>query len=136
MLVNIARLITPSGRTKSAFLKDQAEANNSLFVGVTETWLNDGVLDSEVTHNFPGYSLLRCDRSGGRQGGGVTLYLREDLSGDVLATYANSVCELLVVKIQLYVLPTDLQIQPSVNFLGFLTVLMILCRRYQPQLQT
>ena len=44
LLVNIARLITPSGRTKSGFLKDQAEINNSLFVGVTETWLNDGVL--------------------------------------------------------------------------------------------
>ena len=46
LLVNIARLITPSGRTKSGFLKDQAESNNCLFVGVTETWLNEGVLDS------------------------------------------------------------------------------------------
>jgi hypothetical protein len=44
-------------------------------------------------------TVIRCDRSGGRQGGGVALYLREDLTGDVLATYANSVCELLVVKI-------------------------------------
>ena len=99
LLVNIARLITPSGRTKSGFLKDQAESNNCLFVGVTETWLHEGVLDSEVCHNFPGYSLFRCDRSGGRQGGGAALYLRDDLSGDVLATFANSVCELLVVKV-------------------------------------
>ena len=52
LLVNIARLITPSGRTKSGFLKDQAELNNSLFVGVTETWLHDGVLDSEVCHDL------------------------------------------------------------------------------------
>ena len=99
ILVNIARLITPSGKTKSGFLKDQSEINNSLFIGVTETWLNEGVYDSEVTHDFPGFSLLRCDRSGGRQGGGVALYLREDFSGDILASYANSVCELLVVKI-------------------------------------
>ena len=70
-----------------------------MFLGVTETWLNDGVLDSEVTHDFPGFSLLRCDRSGGRQGGGVALYLRDDLTGDILATFANSVCELLIVKI-------------------------------------
>ena len=62
LLVNIARLITPSGRTKSGFLKDQAVANNSLFVGVTETWLTDGVFDSEVLHDFQGYSILRCDR--------------------------------------------------------------------------
>ena len=97
--MNIARLITPSGRTKSGFLKDQAELNNSLFVGVTEPWLHDGVLDSEVCHDFPGYSLFRSDRSGGRQGGGAALYLRDDLSGDVIATFANSACELLMVKI-------------------------------------
>ena len=104
-----------------------------------ETWLNDGVLDSEVTHNFPGYSLLRCDRSGGCQGGSVALYLREDLSGDVLATYANSVCELLVVKIhQLDTVvcvayrPPDTTIS---EFSGLLDCLE-LCHRYQPQLQT
>ena len=80
--------------------------NNSLFVGVTETWLHAGVLDAEVLHSFPGYSIFRRDRAGGRQGGGVALYLREDLTGDVLASHAQhhpqrggSVCELLVVKI-------------------------------------
>ena len=99
ILANIARLITQNGRSKANFLSDQAEAKKCLFVGVTETWLSEAVLDSEVTHDFPGYSLFRCDRSGGRQGCGVALYLREDLTGDVLAKYANSVCELLVVKI-------------------------------------
>ena len=57
-----------------------------------------------VSHGFPGYSLYRSDRAGARQGGGVALYLREDLTGDILATYAethplrgSSVCEMLVV---------------------------------------
>ena len=99
ILVNIARLITQSGKSKVGFLCDQAIQNNSMFVGVTESWLHSGILDSEVTHDFPGYSLLRADRSGGRQGGGVALYIRDDLTGDILATFANSVCELLVVKI-------------------------------------
>ena len=79
---------------------------NALFVGVTETWLHEGVLDAEVSHGFQGYSILRCDRAGGRQGGGVALYLRDDLSGDILASYAKqhparggSVCEMLVVKV-------------------------------------
>ena len=88
------------------FLHDQAVQNNALFVGVTETWLHEGVLDAEVTHAFPGYSIFRSDRAGGRQGGGVTLYLREDLTGEILATYAEvhplrggSVCELLVVQV-------------------------------------
>jgi hypothetical protein len=88
------------------FLHDQAVRNNALFVGVAETWLHEGVLDAEVSHGFPGYSLHRCDRAGGRQGGGVALFLRDDLTGDLLASYAQihpnrsgSVCELLGVKV-------------------------------------
>ena len=98
ILSNIQRLITPSGRTKSGFLHDQAQLDNALLVAVTETWLNPTVLDSEVSHNFPGYCILRCDREI-RQGGGVALYLREDLTGDILCTFDNDVCELLVVMI-------------------------------------
>ena len=87
-------------------MHDQAVKHNSFFIGVTETWLHDGVLDAEVCHNFPGYSLMRSDRAGSRQGGGVALYIREDLTGDILVSYSHihpsrggSVCELLVVKI-------------------------------------
>ena len=65
---------------------------------MTETWLNQGVFDAEVTHDFPGYSLFRCDRVG-RQGGGVALYLRDDLTGEALGSLDNGVCELLVVFI-------------------------------------
>ena len=106
LLSNINRLITPSGHNKVGFLYDQAVNNNALFVWVTETWLHPGVLDAEFSHGFQGYSLHRSDRAGGRQGGGVALYLREDLTGDILATYAQtipnrggSVCEVLVVKL-------------------------------------
>ena len=98
ILSNIQRLITPTGRTKSGFLSDQAQIGNALVVAVTETWLSPDVLDSEVTHNFPNYSLLRCDRES-RQGGGVALYIREDLTGDMLYSFDNGVCELLVVMV-------------------------------------
>ena len=77
-----------------------------MFLGVTETWLHEGVPDAEVSHSFPGYNILRCDRAGGRQGGGVALYLKDNLTGDILATHApthpnrgGSVCEMLVVKV-------------------------------------
>ena len=106
LLMNINRLLTPSGHSKVGFLYDQTVRNNSLFVGVTETWLQEGVMDAEVSHSFPGYSLHRSDRTGGRQGGGVALYIRDDMSCDILASYAavhplrgGSVCELLIVKI-------------------------------------
>ena len=98
LLVNINRLITPSGRTKSGFLADQAELKSALFVAVTETWLNDGVFDSEVCHNFPGFSFFRSDRIG-REGGGVALYLKDTLTGEVLGTFDNKVCQFLTVKI-------------------------------------
>ena len=47
---------------------------------------------------MPGYSLFRCDRSD-RVGGGVAVFLKEDLSGDVLGSYDNGVCQLLVVQV-------------------------------------
>ena len=70
ILTNIRRLITQNGRRKSGFLADQADLKNSVYVAVTETWLNPEVLDSEVSHDFPGFSLFRSDRTG-RQGGAV-----------------------------------------------------------------
>ena len=80
-------------------MSDQAELKNALFVGVTETWLSEKVFDAEIMHNFPGFNLFRCDRSGGREGGGVALFVSDQLTGDVLASFDNQVCGLLVVKI-------------------------------------
>ena len=65
---------------------------------MTETWLNSSIFDAEVTHDFPGYSIFRCDRDG-RQGGGVALYLREDLTCEILGSLDNGVCELLAVHV-------------------------------------
>ena len=92
------QLMTKSGRSKSAFLCDQAELKNACIIGVTETWLSECVLDSEIMHDLPGYSIFRSDRKK-RQGGGVALFLRDDLSGEVLSTFSNGVCESIIVKI-------------------------------------
>ena len=96
--MNIARLMTQSGRSKAGFLSDQAELKNSLFVGVCETGLSPDIVDAEVCHDFPGYSILRADRVN-RQGGGVALFLSDSLSGDVIANFDNGVCQALVVMI-------------------------------------
>ena len=86
------------GRNKSPFLHDLATRRNCLWVAVTETWLNTGILDSEMLVNMPGYSVIRQDRKG-RQRGGVCLFLREDLTGEVLCSFSNGVCELLMVQV-------------------------------------
>ena len=45
-------------------------------IALSETWLNDTVTDQEV--RVEGYSVIRKDRD--RQGGGVCLYINEDLA--------------------------------------------------------
>ena len=96
--MNIARLMTQSGRSKAGFLSDQALLREALMVGVCETWLEPSIMDSEVLHNFTGYSIFRGDRTN-RQGGGVALYLNDKLSGDTLASFDNSVCQAIVVMV-------------------------------------
>ena len=54
-----------------------------------------------------GYSIIRQDRQG-RQRGGVCLFLRKDLSGEILCNYSNGVWEVLIVKVnQLDTIDTD-----------------------------
>src|SRR5580698_878275 len=50
------------------------KSENADIIGVTETWLNTNILDSEMS--MEGYSLLRKDMSDNRRGGGVALYIR------------------------------------------------------------
>ena len=49
-------------------------------VCIVETWLDDSVFDNELT--FPNYCLVRLDRN--RHDGGVLLYIRDDLSYNVI----------------------------------------------------
>jgi len=43
-------------------------------LGVTESWANDNVLDSEL--QLQGYQLFRCDRPSNNRGGRVLLYVK------------------------------------------------------------
>ena len=72
-----------------------------MFICLCETFLHEGILDSEV--QIPGFIIVRSDRVS-RPGGGVCLYLRKNLIFKICLKYSNSVCDLLIVKI----LSTDL----------------------------
>ena len=107
------------GRNKSPFLHDLATSRNCLWLAVTETWLHPGILDSEMLADMPGYSIIRQDRQG-RQRGGVCLFLREDLTGEVLCSYSNGVCEVLVVQVhQLNTIVTVLYRPPDTTLNEF-----------------
>ena len=50
-------------------------------VGIVETWAHPNINDSEL--DLPGYTMYRGDRTSGR-GGGVILYVREELASAVV----------------------------------------------------
>ena len=67
-----------------------------MFICLCETFLHEGILDSEV--QIPGFIIVRSDRVS-RPGGGVCLYLRKNLIYKICLKYSHSVCGLLIVKI-------------------------------------
>ena len=83
-------------RGKLDFLKDVCVEENSLFIGLTETWLHQDHLNAEVCP--PGYDLIRQDREG-RECGGVALLVRDNLTAEPLASFSNDGCEVFIVKI-------------------------------------
>ena len=71
MLLNIARLFTKS-KPKFKLLHDLC-SRSTLFLGLCETFLFDGINDCEI--QIPDFTVIRCDRFS-REGGGVCIYLR------------------------------------------------------------
>ena len=84
LFMNIAHLISKT-KQKLKFLAD-----------LCETFLHDGIGDSEI--QIPEFSITRCDRLS-RVGGGVCIYLRNSVNFITCVNYSNSVCELLIIKI-------------------------------------
>ena len=62
-------------------------------LGLTETHLNKGIYDAEVQMN--GFHLIRQDRTEGYLKGGVAIYLRDDLVGDmkIVSSGSNNIVE-------------------------------------------
>ena len=57
-------------------IKTLALQSNAAVIGISETWLDDSISDSEI--EIPNYAVLRTDRN--RGGGGVCMYIRKNLS--------------------------------------------------------
>jgi len=109
ILLNIARLLT---KTKAKH-KVIAEMCNqcTLFICLCETFLADGVLDSEV--QIQGFSLTRSDRIL-REGGGACIYINSSILFDVCLKYSNYYCDLLIVKLHHPSLTIILMYRPPV----------------------
>ena len=94
LFMNIAHLYAKY-RQKNKLLADYCDSS-TMFICLCETFLHEGILDSEV--QIPGFIIVRSDRVS-RPGGGVCLHLRTNLIYKICLKYSNSVCDLLIVKI-------------------------------------
>ena len=70
IFMNVAHLLTQTKR-KNEVLSDLWN-RSTLFVCLCETFLHEGILDSEI--KLSGFSIIRCDRMS-RAGGGVCVYV-------------------------------------------------------------
>ncbi|MEL7196428.1 MAG: reverse transcriptase domain-containing protein [Bacteroidota bacterium] len=95
---NIDGLLSRSGRiAKIPILEEDSRQNNYLFMALTESHLNDTSLEAE--YNISGYSHILGNRIG-RQGGGVILYINNNLSYEVINYASDDMCSLLAVTIR------------------------------------
>ena len=97
MLLNVARLLLNMSRDKSKikFIGDLC-SNQTLFIALCETFLSDVISDFEIS--ISNYNIIRCDRYS-RIGGGVCIYLKQSICYDLLLSYSNSVCDLLIIRL-------------------------------------
>ena len=66
-------------------LRAVCEMEKPDMVCITETWLHEDILTSECS--ISAYNFVRCDRDG--RGGGVALYISENLEYDVVLNGPN-----------------------------------------------
>ena len=92
--MNIAHLLRDSFKDKSKVrLLGGLTNEKTLFLSLTETFLNNNIVDSEI--QMEGFNIIRCDRSE-RIGGGVCFYLKKLINYTTLLSYSNSICEVLI----------------------------------------
>ena len=84
---NIAHINIRSLRHKTHEIEDLLERHSLSVLAITETWLDEN--DNEGVINIDGYTLFRRDRPHQR-GGGVGIYVREDLSVHLDERYSRS----------------------------------------------
>lgn len=71
----------------SEFEIDLKESNIMVF-GLVETWLNKDIPDNLI--NIKGFTIARLDRKCKKRGGGVMLYIRDDLEWDNIECSYNT----------------------------------------------
>ena len=69
-----------------------AKCSNAAIIGITESKLDNSILNSEI--DIPGYDVLRSDRN--RNGGGVVCYIRQNICYNIKNSIAQHCSYLLL----------------------------------------
>ena len=94
--LNIQGLISTTKKFKIPMLRDLMDKSRSNLLIVTESHLNNNILDAEI--QMEGYDLIRGDRKE-RSRGEVAIYTSSNIISETLLTYSNTVCELVIMKL-------------------------------------
>lgn len=103
MLLNIQSM-NPSASSRCNYKIQEIEAlldeNKcsgiiTAFIAITESWLDPHVTDAQI--HLSGYAVYRCDRNG--RGGGVCLYIHENLSASNEQKYDDGICQSLCINL-------------------------------------
>ena len=73
--------------TKLEELRIIAKPTNAAIIGISESKLDESVLEPEI--QIDDYKILRCDRN--RHGGGVACYIRNDLNYNILSVFPREI---------------------------------------------
>ena len=95
--LNMRGLLLKSNRTKPQQLGALLLLKRSLGCIVTESWLTDDVMNPEI--GIDGYNIFRTDRSS-RCGGGVCVYMQNDLTVTNELSYSNDMVEVILLKVE------------------------------------
>ena len=96
---NIRGLYSLNNQCKVPMLEETLQEKSLIFLILAETHLNKDIVDAEI--NIKNFTLFRADRTG-RSHGGVTVYLREYMAGNVeiLLSFSNGTTEVLAVNLK------------------------------------
>ena len=100
LTANIEGLYTRKNKQKVNLLHGLAKEENTILVALTETHLRRDICDAEI--QMKGFHLLKQDGTEGFLKGGVAMYLREDLVGDMttISSGSNDVVEWLIIYLE------------------------------------
>ena len=94
---NIASLISKKGRNqKIPFLREQCDIEKPYFLAFSETHLRNDIKEAEF--NIPLYSHETSNRIN-REGGGVILYINNNLTYKTLISISDEMCSMVAVHI-------------------------------------